>query len=663
MTKRIMVIDDDRGIRSFLQKSLYIKGYEVAVAERGAPGLQQLLVGAFDLIFLDLNMPEISGQAICAALRKHEKTKKLPVVMMTAMHKTAQQREDALKEYGASAFLLKPFTPAVLFERVEALIGPAENPITSSYPPTVQSDNPSTEVADAPFVKSSASPTQGVIDPLAGSLNRIEFPQLLHRLYQQKLTGLLHIQKNTAKKVVYIKKGYPIFVRSNILGECLGRMLVKDDVITQVDCGHSIENSKTSGRLQGTVLIEMGLLTPEDLHKVLTQQVTEKLLNVFAWSEGLFRFVPQDDFRKNVTNIELSPAALVLEGIRRYWDKERVEEYLSPFLTDYLKQAENPVYLFQEMGLSRRGEEVFAECLGDLTLESILARHPLSKYEVQQVLAALVIVGMVVPQTTASRIDDDARARRKADRPIDSELRKQILEDYKRIMPADYFAALNIGHQSDRATVRRAYYKLAKQYHPDRFLGRGLSSDMENKVNEIFGHITQAYTRLSDPTTRDAYRAELEHGPKSRFDVNQVIEAETAFQQGRSLLKVRQYRDAAAKFKISIELSPEEPEYLTSYAWALFKSSPENVGFQNQALEILQASRELNPDLEETHLFLGYVYQTLDKERQAEKSFEMAVKANPGSNEALRELRLINLRRRQSEPSRGMFKNFRSKEK
>ncbi len=331
-------------------------------------------------------------------------------------------------------------------------------------------------------------------------------------------------------------------------------------------------------------------------------------------------------------------------------------------MKDYLQQTQNPLHLFQEMGLSRRGEEVFAECLGDLTLEAILERHPLSKLEVQQMLAALLIVGMVTPRTTPGRLDDEARARRKAERPIDSELRKQILEDYKKIMTADYFSALEIDHKSDSASVRRAYYKLAKQYHPDRFLGRGLSNDMEHKVNEIFGHITQAYTVLSDPTTRSEYRDELENGPGTKVDVNQVIEAETAFQQGRALLKVRQYKDAATRLKASIELSPEEPEYLTSYAWAVFKSSPENPGYQNQALEILVASRELNPGLEMTHLYLGYVYQALHKERQAEKSFEMAVQANPDCTEALRELRLINLRREQPEPSRGLFKKFLNKD-
>jgi len=128
------------------------------------------------------------------------------------------------------------------------------------------------------------------------------------------------------------------------------------------------------------------------------------------------------------------------------------------------------------------------------------------------------------------------------------------------------------------------------------------------------------------------------------------------------LLKIRRYSAAIKPLKRAIELSPEEPEYLTHYAWALFKASSDKLQVQNQALEVLLASRELNPGLDITHLYLGHIYQTMGKDRQAEKSFEMAVQANPDCTDALRELRLINLRREQTAQSKGLLKKFRSKE-
>lgn len=655
MTNKIMVIDDDRGIRLYMQKALAVKGFEVALAERGAIGLQRLLAEKFDLVFIDMNMPEISGQAICAALRNQSKTRDLQIVMMTAMFKTPQQMEELKNEFGANAFLLKPFTVSDIFAIIEQQLGPQ----TEDTPP------PSSKKTAPPTANKTATEPDRKTDPdrVDGSLSKMPLPMILHKLYTLKKTGLLNLQHESARKVIYIKNGYPVFARSNILGECLGRMLVKEDMITQVDCDQSVEKSKESGRLQGTVLIEMGLLTPEDLHNALKRQVTTKLLNTFAWDNGTFVFSPQANLKKNLTTIELTPAALIYQGIREFWNRERIVQYLKPFRKDYLSQTQNPQYLFQDIGLNPRGEEIFAECLGDLTLDDILKKHPLSKTEVEQTLAALLISGMVTNHTAPSVLDTDAQARRKATRPIDSELRKQIGQDYKQILQSDYFSALGVDHKCDSAAVRRAYYRLAKQYHPDRFLGRGLSDDMEAKVNEIFGYITQAYSVLSQPATRASYCNEIESEPKAKVDINQVIEAETAFQQGRALLKIRQYKEAAAKLKISIELSPEEPEYLTSYAWAVFKTSPDNESRQNQALEILLSSRELNPGLETTHLYLGYVYQAQKKERQSEKSFEMAVQANPECTEALRELRLMTLRREQSEPAKGLFHKLLQKDK
>ena len=79
-------------------------------------------------------------------------------------------------------------------------------------------------------------------------------------------------------------------------------------------------------------------------------------------------------------------------------------------------------------------------------------------------------------------------------------------------------------------------------------------------------------------------------------------------------------------------------------------------------MEVLLASREINPSFDLTHLYLGHVYQVQGKERQSEKSFEMAVQANPDCTEALRELRLINLRREQAPQSKGLFKKFINKD-
>ncbi|NOQ41556.1 MAG: response regulator [Desulfuromusa sp.] len=631
MNKNILIIDDDRNLRDFLQQALSAAGFQVETTDRGAIGLRKLLTEDYQLALIDINMPEISGPNICRALRKHDNTRDLPVVMLTATFHSPEQIIEAKNSYGANDFLLKPFTGIDLQKLLERIFSLDEN-----------------------TKKNTASKDQAI--------SVYTLPLQLQQLYREKVTGLLHLQRGEAKKVVYIKDGYPVFTRSNVLSECLGRMLVKEGVITQVDCDQSVELSKESGRLQGTVLIEMGLLTPQEVQTALIRQVTDKLLSTFAWRSGTYQFVPCADFKKNVTQIKLTPAALIMQGISRHWIAKQLNDFLYPFGNDFLKQASNPQYRFQDIELSQRGEAIFKNCLGIKTLDQILQQHPLARREVQKVLAALIISEMVERSTIPEEgVVDDISGDTETD-IIDEKLRHKILDDYKRIMDSDYFEALGLGRQCGPGEARKAYYRLAKEYHPDRFLGSGLSGEMNSKINEMFQYITQAYTILSDTDARSGYLDELVNGPRKSIDINQIIEAETAYQKGRALLKVRRFGVAAKSLQRAIELSPAEPEYMTHFAWALFKSSPEQGNIQNQAMEVLLASREINPGLDLTHLYLGHVYQAKQQERQAEKSFEMAVQANPECTEALRELRLMNLRREQEPQTKGLFKKFLKKD-
>jgi len=628
--KKIMVIDDDQGLRTYLEKALTAAEYQVETVDRGAIGLQKLLADEYALVLIDINMPEISGPAVCAALRKHEKTKDIKVVMITSMFHSPDQIVQAKADYGPDEFLLKPFKIPALYSLIESLLDPEKQ----------------------------ANDSADQILPI----EECSVPELLHQLYSKKATGLLHLQRGDAKKIIYIKDGYPIFARSNMLNECLGRMLVKNGVITQVDCDASVERSKESGRLQGTVLIEMGLLTPQGLHDALTHQVTEKLLSTFKWLDGTSQFVAGKDFKKNVTTIKISPASLILKGIKEYWSQKQLDEFLLPLRNLYLKQGSDPKYQFQDIELNRRGEEIFRNCLGALTVGELLEQHPLARREVQQVLTGLLMSELLEISAIAEQIDSADMPARGQHQPIDEELRRKIIADYQRVMESDYFEALGIARQCGGPEVRRAYYKLAKEYHPDRFLGSGLSKEMSTKINEMFQYITQAYTVLSDSKSCSDYLDELVNGPKKTININQVIEAETAYQEGRTLLNIRRFGAAIKPLKRAIELSPEEPEYLTHFAWALFKATPEKAEAQNQALEVLVASRDLNPGLDLTHLYLGHIYHLQGKDRQSEKSFEMAVQANPDCTEALRELRLINLRREQQTQSKGLLKKFMHKD-
>lgn len=111
---KILIIDDERGIRNTLREILADEGYEVDVAENGKQGLEMAQAKAYDLIFTDIKMPEMDGMEVLKALKNGENDEngdaalngEVPIVMISG-HGDVETAVQALK-IGAYDFLLKP---------------------------------------------------------------------------------------------------------------------------------------------------------------------------------------------------------------------------------------------------------------------------------------------------------------------------------------------------------------------------------------------------------------------------------------------------------------------------------------------------------------------------------------------------------------------------
>ena len=103
---KILIIDDERGIRNTLREILADEGYEAEVAENGKQGLEMAQAKAYDLIFSDIKMPEMDGLELLKALKEGDEPIEAPVVMISG-HGDVETAVQALK-MGAYDFLLKP---------------------------------------------------------------------------------------------------------------------------------------------------------------------------------------------------------------------------------------------------------------------------------------------------------------------------------------------------------------------------------------------------------------------------------------------------------------------------------------------------------------------------------------------------------------------------
>lgn len=114
---RVLVVDDEERIRKLLRMYLERENFEVVEAEDGETALEEAMASEFDIILLDLMLPEMDGIEVCEELRKEKAT---PIIMLTAKGEESNRVHGF--EAGADDYVVKPFSPREVVLRVKALL-------------------------------------------------------------------------------------------------------------------------------------------------------------------------------------------------------------------------------------------------------------------------------------------------------------------------------------------------------------------------------------------------------------------------------------------------------------------------------------------------------------------------------------------------------------
>lgn len=112
--KKILIVEDELGIQEFLNECLKEQGYEVAIANDGLKAIEIFRGSSFDLILLDIMLPEMDGYTVCKLIRQESQ---VPIIMLTAMESECNQLKgfDCL----ANDYITKPFSVPILLKRIE----------------------------------------------------------------------------------------------------------------------------------------------------------------------------------------------------------------------------------------------------------------------------------------------------------------------------------------------------------------------------------------------------------------------------------------------------------------------------------------------------------------------------------------------------------------
>jgi two-component system, chemotaxis family, chemotaxis protein CheY len=117
----VLVVDDSKVMREMIIACIRsVPGLSVSQASSGLEAIERLSLDGFDLLVLDLNMPDIGGLEVVEFVRGQDKLKRLPILIVTSRGDDASRT--SVMAAGASRFLVKPFTPEAMLGEVNGLL-------------------------------------------------------------------------------------------------------------------------------------------------------------------------------------------------------------------------------------------------------------------------------------------------------------------------------------------------------------------------------------------------------------------------------------------------------------------------------------------------------------------------------------------------------------
>lgn len=659
MSPTILVVDDDRSLCQILAKTFELEGWNVVLAHDGDDAVAKARATAPDLLLLDLLLPKRDGFAVLEAIRAESgPLAETPAIFLTGCSRTKHYEERAEK-LRAAAFLTKPVPLDALREVTAKAVsmggGTGRGAGTAAAARAALSLRAAAGQAARPGAPAS-SPV--ATRTLSGDLAELSFPALLHHLHGLRATGVLHLQSGKRRKAVQFREGYPAAVKSNLVSECLGNMLRRSDKISAEDLDESLRRVKSGEGLQGEILVAMALLSEPELVQALREQAEEKLFELFEWRAGAFRFELGARLEgANALSWGGGPANLILDGVRKRFPLDVIDAYLASLADRYLAPNESPFYRFQDIDLDP-GEDFLLRALdGRVTLRDLGEQGEATR----RTLYGLIITGLLeargrlevsssppsaAPKAAPARMPLPMPTPPRSIDPADVALRAELTALAERLRGKGYFEVLGVSERAKDEDVRHAYVELAKRTHPDRFSNAG--ENVRKLAEEIFGLVSKAYETLGDARRRTQYLIDQKGSKQAAADLEEgqrALAAEIQFQNGETKLRKRDFEGAIQDFEWAVRLFPEEGEYVAYLGWALFCSRPNDLATLKKAITIVKKGSKLAEDRDKPYLFLGRMYQAAGKLDTAERMFTTALEIRSDNLEALRELRLIHMRR------------------
>jgi tetratricopeptide (TPR) repeat protein len=231
---------------------------------------------------------------------------------------------------------------------------------------------------------------------------------------------------------------------------------------------------------------------------------------------------------------------------------------------------------------------------------------------------------------------------------------RQIVARADGIGGQNYYEMLGVKPSATKEDVQKAFFTLAKIWHPDRL--PSALSDARDACSKVFSHMSEAHATLTDEARRRDYDRLIKDGggtPDEQAQVQAVLEAAQLFQKCDFFLKKNDPAQAEPLARKAYQLDPEQVEYEAVVIW-FDAQRPENMGREKtlEKIGVLDRAIKKNGNCERAFFFRGMLHKRIENMKEAMKDFKTVADMNPRNLEAMREIRLYNMRKPSTAPGK-----------
>ena len=288
-----------------------------------------------------------------------------------------------------------------------------------------------------------------------GNFSTIPFPDVLQLLTVGKKSGTLAVIQGETRKEIYFKDGRIIAASSDSPDDRLDTYLIKRGSIARLDSERAIKAQELTGKSLAATMLELNIISQEQLSDLLRAQVEELIFRVFSWDTGSFEFaegrLPQTDYMLSAINT----MNLLMEGTRRIDEWTRVQKLLPP---------ENSILRVVPSGPKERasvqltGNEISVLSLidGERSIEEVREKSNIGEFETSKAIYGLVMAGLVEP--------NGVKRSKKSLQMEEDHLLRTLIEIYGIAIRLDREVMIKKVGQNATNALRAAFKKAAGTY-------------------------------------------------------------------------------------------------------------------------------------------------------------------------------------------------------